>query len=471
MRTMPSRVFTIGLELPGDPAEYVPFRSDHSLFDADVILFYPTLDEYRSDESYAGHSLITETDSPALIRDIAHWRSEIRVAVESGKVVFVFLPQPVQVYYDTGKRTQSGTGRSQVTTQHVDKKTSYDALPLTLEGLTPRGGSEISIRGELGPLAAYWSEFGPISAYQAYFNDTGVQALLGTKKQEKVVGGLIRSKGGGALVLLPPVSWDEKALTYTRGTTVHWRKEGVALGKRLVAALVSASEALRKSGKRSPTPEWVLGSDYTLKAEDSIKTDISQIDEQAKELAQRRKELDGRLEDARVLHGLLYESGQALEQAILKALRLLGFEAAGYRGGESEFDAVFTAPEGRFLGEAEGKDSKPVNIDKMSQLERNLQEDFARDEVETYAKGVLFGNAFRFLPIPERPDFFTKKCQTSATRLHVALVRTPDLFPVARYLSEHDDPLFAAECRHAIFEAHGAVVRFPAPPVVDTGTA
>lgn len=469
---MASRVFTVGLQLPGDAAEYIPFRSDRSLFDGDVILFCPTFEEYDSVESYAGLPLVTEHDSPTLIHDIAHWRSEIATAIDSGKVVFVCLARPVPVYYHTGGRTHSGTGRSRVTTRDVAAKNSYDAIPITLEGLTPRQGNEISVMGELGPLAAYWGEFGSTSAYEVYFDpDEKIRPLLGTKKREEVVGALARTKGGGALVLLPPVVWDEDALTYSRGKSVYWRKEGVSLGKRLVAALVGASDALRKSGKRSPTPEWVLGADYTLKEEEEIKKDIAKTDNQLEQLAQRRKDLDQRLKDSRLLYGLLFESGKPLEEAILRALSLLGFEAAGYQDGESEFDAVFTAPEGRFLGEAEGKDSKAVNIDKISQLERNLQEDFAREEVESYAKGALFGNAFRFTPVAERPAFFTAKCESAAARLHAALVRTPDLFPAARYLSEHEDPAFAAACRQAIFDADGTLVQFPVVPGVGAGVA
>jgi hypothetical protein len=48
---MAARVFTVGLKLPGDAGEYVPFRSQQSLFDADVIIFYPTLDGYSAHES------------------------------------------------------------------------------------------------------------------------------------------------------------------------------------------------------------------------------------------------------------------------------------------------------------------------------------------------------------------------------------------------------------------------------------
>jgi len=310
-------------------------------------------------------------------------------------------------------------------------------------------------------------EFGSLSRYEIYFEPAGVTPILGTKNRERVVGALIRSKGGGALVLLPPVQWDEDALSYTRGDNSYWRKEGITLGNRLSSALLGAAVALRKAGKQSPPPEWVLSPDYALAAEVAAKTTLEKIDKEAKALAGRRATAELELESSRVLYGLLYETGPALENALLRALSLLGFQASGLKENDSEFDAVFVAREGRFLGEAEGKDSKAINIDKITQLERNLQEDFAREEVTQYAKGVLFGNAFRFQAPQERPAFFTEKCQSAATRLKVAMIRTPDLFVVARYLSAHPTPDFAAACRSAILATEGTVVVFPAPPVAD----
>lgn len=181
--------------------------------------------------------------------------------------------------------------------------------------------------------------------------------------------------------------------------------------------------------------------------------------------------LDGQLNDATELRALLYESGKPLETAILMALVHLGFAAEAYRDAESEFDAVFSSGEGRFLGEAEGRDAKAINIDKMTQLERNLQEDFAREGVTEYAKGVLFGNALRLEPPPKRGPFFTDKCISAAKRLRVALVRTPDLFFAARHLSEHDDPAHAKACREAMFASEGNLVVFPPPPSLDEGGA
>ena len=177
-----------------------------------------------------------------------------------------------------------------------------------------------------------------------------------------------------------------------------------------------------------------------------------------------QRELEGELKGVGALRRLLYEQGQRLEEAILDALKLFGFEAEPYRDADSEFDAVFTSTEGRFLGEAEGKDRHAIHINKLRQLTQNLHDDFARDEVNEFAKGVLFGNPYRLRPPNDRPDDFTEKCVSSAEKSGIALVRTADMFEPARYLSENDDPQYARLCREAIHQCEGEVVVFPKPP-------
>ena len=148
----------------------------------------------------------------------------------------------------------------------------------------------------------------------------------------------------------------------------------------------------------------------------------------------------------------------------MDALDLLGFSASPYRDSESEFDAVFESKEGRFIGEAEGKDNKAINIDKLRQLDMNIHEDLSREEVGEPAKGVLFGNAFRLKPPNERDNFFTPKCISAAKRSGVALIRTPDLFAVAKHLKSRTDKRYATACRKAILAASGTFVRFPDIP-------
>jgi hypothetical protein len=53
-------------------------------------------------------------------------------------------------------------------------------------------------------------------------------------------------------------------------------------------------------------------------------------------------------------------------------MELIGFAAAPFRDVQSEFDVVFEAEEGRFIGKAEGKDAKQFSINKLRQLEPKL---------------------------------------------------------------------------------------------------
>jgi len=144
----------------------------------------------------------------------------------------------------------------------------------------------------------------------------------------------------------------------------------------------------------------------------------------------------------------------------------MGFRAEPFQDAESEFDVVFESEEDRLIGEAEGKDNKAVNIEKLRQLGMNIQEDLQREVVTRPAKGVLFGNAYRLSPVAERGVPFTEKCISAAQASSTALVATPDLFRVVRSLSNNPDDDYARACRKAILNGTG-IVAFPAPPEAD----
>jgi hypothetical protein len=94
------------------------------------------------------------------------------------------------------------------------------------------------------------------------------------------------------------------------------------------------------------------------------------------------------------LRDLLFEKGKLLENAISVALETLEYKAENYNDGNLELDHVITSPEGdRFIGEAEGKDTSAVNIDKFRQLAVNIHEDLQREEIENPAIGILLETA------------------------------------------------------------------------------
>ena len=287
-----------------------------------------------------------------------------------------------------------------------------------------------------------------------------------------MVGGLAYFKNWrGTLVVLPPVDFAsvaEKRGAQSSKAPAPPKKRPSAnesVAAQFVNALVQIDKAIRAHSDSTPSPEWALAERYVLEQEAGLRSELAKIEEQIVALQKLKNETESKLDTAGNLRGLLYETGAPLELAVLEALRVLGFSAQNCQDEDSEFDAVFVDPEGnRLLGEAEGKNDKAVNIDKLDQLERNVREDFEKREDATYAKGVLFGNAFRLAEVDGRAEFFTAKCIAGAKRSGVALVRTPDLFPVAKYLQQHHDPLFAKCCREAILAAGGVVVVFPELP-------
>jgi hypothetical protein len=278
-------------------------------------------------------------------------------------------------------------------------------------------------------------------------------------------------KGRGALLALPDIDIEDEDFITTRTVDKkeqnYWTKSAQIFGKKLTSTLVAIADALASEVVVTPSPDWVKDNLYRIPEEVNIEKEIEDTTAQLVKLEEKRRELGARLKTAGSLRSLLYEQGKPLEHAVLEALCLFGFDATGFRQDGSEFDAVFSSPEGRFIGEVEGKDNRVINIDKFSQLERNINEDFERDEVSEHAKGVLFGNAFRLQPIQSRGEAFTDKCKTAAKRVSVALVNIPDLFVPCRYLKTNRDPEYARRCREAIFHTAGDIVSFPVPQNLD----
>lgn len=147
----------------------------------------------------------------------------------------------------------------------------------------------------------------------------------------------------------------------------------------------------------------------------------------------------------------------------------MGFHAEPFKDSNSEFDVVFESDEGRLIGEAEGKDNKAINIDKLRQLAMNIHEDLQREEVTKPAKGVLFGNGFRLSPLSDRKIQFTEKCISAAQSSSTALLPTSELFRVVRALLQHPNNDFARLCRKAIFEGAG-IISLPSSPTSNMQT-
>lgn len=471
---MAKKIVSVGFEIPGNVAEHISLRSNRSLLDADIVVFSPQMGgEYYISHYHEGKPRLGESDSFQVVNDAAHWRSEIQMAFNAGKTIIIYLTELTEYFVANGEKGFSGTGRSKTNITYVSQFNNYSFLPIKFEKIVSTSGKSIKFAKDVKFLTLYWNEYEALSSYEVIL-DGGFEnksITLVTKTGDKTVG-LHLTNGNGNMILLPELSYPDEGFISSKeddeGEIIEeWTPEAVKFGNTFLSHVVEIDKSLRSDRELTPAPQWTKSNIYRLPSELDAEKEIQAISIQIENLEQSRVVAIKKLEGEGRLRNLLYEKGHVLEEAILEALRLMGFTAEPYKDSESEFDSVFLSPEGRFLGEAEGKDNSAINVDKLSQLERNLQEDFQKDGVTEYAHGVLFGNAYRLQIPQERKNFFTEKCLSGAVRAGISLVQTVDLFEVARYLKGGQDIEYAQKCRQAIFESKGKIVVFPELPVED----
>lgn len=477
---MSKKILCVGFDLASDVVSQCDFSEKMSLLDWDVILFRPDIDSYVAySASYRGHNYhngkiaLSDKYSFRLKEACEHWRREITDAVKNGKTVIVHLNKPVEVFVGTGTQETSGTGRNQKVTRHVVPFSSYESFPCPSDWTITHGSEMMIVSQFKDAFASYWDSFETQSTYEVVFGDSGSSTCIVTKHGSKPVGiCFYNQKDDGSLILLPDMDFSRDEfyeVDEDDEDEVIYSAEAFRFGSCYITEVLGLIKALRHSSAHTPEPEWAR-QDYFLLQRETVLTQELLIAEAKVEKANQEKEgIEASLAEAGQLRGLLYETGKPLETCILKALRILGFEAENFTDEVSEFDAVFQSDEGRLLGEAEGKDNKAIAIGKLRQLSTNILEDLDREDVSHPAKGILFGNAYRLKPPVERTEQFTAKCVSSANTMSIGLVATTDLFRVAKYLSENEDDSFAKSCRAALVQGIGAI-ELPKTPEVKEKT-
>lgn len=462
------KILTIGFSLADDETEFCEFSSDISLLDWDIVLFNPDIDGYlyAPESTFEGKPCLSDNQSFKLKSQSEHWRREIKSAVEHGKLVIVFLGELKNISIATGKKEYSGTGRNQKVTRIVTSYDNYQSIPINLNPLSAKG-REIKLTAKNSEfISSYWQEFSELSSYKVIV-DAECAPCLVTRHGEKSVDIIVRSKNSsGSLLCLPDLDfWQDSFFVGEEGgdDEGEWTEEAKQFASRFVKCVVSLDKALKSEGELTPEPEWAKESIYKLNMERLATQKLLEIEKRLEGVQAEKEAVQDRIRGLERLRHLLFEKGKPLEYAILDALRTIGFEVSQFDDGESEFDAVFESGEGRLIGEAEGKDNKAINIDKLRQLSLNIHEDLEREEVITPAKPVLFGNPYRLQPLLERSYPFTDKCISASVTSSTALVFTPDLFRVSKYLMDRPDARFATKCRKAILNAVGRV-EFPIIP-------
>ena len=464
------RILTVGLELASSETVHADFQSKQSLLDWDIVLFKPQVPtSLFTFNRYKGKRILSQDESFRLSESCVHWCREIKQTVEAGRTVIVFATDFEEVYIDTGERTYSGTGRNQKPTRLVDKYDNYCSIPADLMPVQSTGSAmKLSERGGR-VLATYWKEFECNSQYQVIFSGSNIPDCILTNTGDKPVGVIFRNKStSGTLLVLPDIDFYPDHFSKETENGDEWTPAAEQFAARMIATLVALDKAFHSNGELlTPEPQWATNIEYILEPERSLRTQLLSAKRSVEEAQEREEELKNKIELIGTYRNLLFEKGKPLENAIVAALQVMGFRATPFKDSDSEFDVVFESNEGRLIGEVEGKDNKSVSIEKLRQLSMNIHEDLHREEVSNPAKPVLFGNAFRLQPITSRGKPFTEKCINTAEKISTALVFTPDLFFVVKYLLHSDDLDYAQECRRTLSDTNGRV-SFPKPPDMES---
>lgn len=455
-------IVSVGFRMPTDENDYISIGSHASLSDADIVLLradlYSVTFSGMGTNYYRGKVSYDLNTSSTIKEHGAHWRKELTGYLKSGRNLYLFLNKKETFYVHSGQTRTSGTGRNQKVTNLVDEYDNYQYCPFSLK-ISNATGKKMKSNSQI--FKPFLDAFKDELKFEAHIEDLESEEVITTKSGDKVLGGVFGHLNGKVIVLPDITDFGSKYYN------VHdeWSAHGLKQGKKLIQAIVQIENSFKNTETKTPTPGWVQEKEYNLAKAEKTKSDILKANQDLEKLTDKILELEEVVKSQEVLKDLLFETGSSLENSVIRALEILDYTAENYDDGVLELDQVITSPEGqRFIGECEGKDKKSIDIQKLRQLMDSLNEDFARDEVEDKAYGILFGNPHRLLPLEERGEPFTKKCLNGAEREKIALVQSIDLFTVARYLSEHKNAAFKKKCRAAIEKAKGGIVTFPKVP-------
>jgi len=467
------RITGVGYSIPSQDDDLIRLDSLSSLSETEIAIFSPDLSgtSYSAYENgfysskrleYEGKMLYNKESSAKMLEHSKHWKSELLNFVENGGTLVVILCKKEEYIIYTGTKDVSGTGRNQKVTNHVTPFTNYNFLPFASIDFHSASGKTVLPKNPL--VIDLHKHFKDYFTFETYIKSDKLSVItFTTKNKDRILGSSFKLKLG-YVHFIPNLNLEiDKFISYDNKTNKrNWNDEAIKTGKILVNCFIEIDSSLRKAQEKTPKPNWINTEIYQLK--DSEKT-LEIIAKNDKEIEKREKEnsnLEKVLEEQESLKDLLYETGKPLENAVIKALRILGYKAENYNDGELELDQIIISPEGhRLIGECEGKESKDIDVSKFRQLLDSLNADFEKEEVKEKAYGLLFGNPQRLINPEERILSFTKKCQDGAKRENIGLIKTEDLFKVCKYISENSDVDFAAKCRKAIIDQLGEIVKFP----------
>jgi hypothetical protein len=355
--------------------------------------------------------------------------------LENGKIIIAFLTPLIG-----GTVVRGGS--------EVDQADNYGWLPRGMaSSLAPKlvsaSGSELRLVDQAHPFANYYAAFRKDLRFSAYVDrawgefDGGVPFIANATNH--VVGFSVNALHGVA-VFLP---------TFVRSEDNDRKFKGV---------LLDILRDYYQIDIRPPAPDWVA--DYDVPGVTQRDAQLADLEKAIQNLVSEKARQTATRDNLADFRVLLYEQGHLLQDKVVEALQLMGFDAKTVIVKNTDYDVVFQANEGRAIAEVEGRDSEAIHKSKVDQLLSAINQDAT--QTGGFAKGVLIGNPYRKSKPEDRPEPFTATAIDLARQYRFAMVLTSDLYRVVLHvLREPQDDAYKQACRQALFNAEGEIVCFP----------
>ena len=200
------RIASVGQRFVHPTVDNFRFGSPTSLLEYDVAILdvREWLEEYPPEDYYNGLPSLDAHRTAQLLRDVKRRSREIRTLLDLGRLVLVFTSPPCACYYDTGKRSYSGTGRNRHTTVVVSEFDLCRVIPADYETVEASGSSMQFVGDDR--LAAFWRANKGATAYGAQFTTAPGKPWLTVSRTTTVVGAYL-PVGKGMLVFVPDLTY------------------------------------------------------------------------------------------------------------------------------------------------------------------------------------------------------------------------------------------------------------------------
>lgn len=376
-------ILTVDCYFNHDKTSECSINSTITFLDYDVIIWDPnySLGNYeadRRDGTYMGLKSLSDKDSTLIQQDIKRRKNEVSEMLKLGRTVIVFMSPNQECYYYTGEKQFSGTGRSRVTTNIVNK---IDLLSILSQSLNVTGatGSSLDCRAT-EPFRTFFNANNEHFHYEAYFNKPIGNPLFFIKGTNKVVGTHLKIENGNLLFIPTFVDEDDEQLQ-----------------KEFIDSVITLVDELKRETGDFEQPMWsqnfLLPNEVNSRKQlDTLEMELATILEKIN----KQKEEIYKIENNKIL---FTGSGRALEIQVEKILEELGFNVT--EGLPGRDDLIITWNDKVAVVEVKGV-SKSAAEKHAAQLEKWVSGYFEAHDV--MPKGILVVNAFKDVTIDNRTE-------------------------------------------------------------------